>query len=249
MPVIDLSVIAPCLNEEGNVHELVSRTLQTFDVAGITGQLVLVDDGSTDTTWTRIQTCAARDVRVVGVRHPRNRGIVSAWLSGLDASSGHRICLIDSDLQNHPEDIATLAAAHVNPTCVVQAVRHPSRGVRRLYYFSRSLNFLLNSAFHIRLRDNKSGFVLCRKEVLAAILEHRFTYKYFQCFIGVSAAALGLEIVEIDTPFDDRRSGQSFLPRVPLGPSVRIVWEILKFRVETFSRTHSERAVTVPKSI
>jgi glycosyltransferase involved in cell wall biosynthesis len=249
MPMVDLSVIAPCLDEEGNVQELVSRTLQTFDTAGINGQLLLVDDGSTDATWARIQACAARDVRVIGVQHPQNRGIVSAWLSGLQASSGERVCLIDSDLQNRPEDIARLAAAHVKLNDVVQAVRHPSRGVRRLYYFSRSLNLLLNVAFHMRLRDNKSGFVLCRKEVLSAVLEHRFAYKYFQCFIGASAAALGLQIIEIDTSFDERRSGHSFLARMPLGPSVRIIWEILKFRVETLTRTHSDSAMAVPKSI
>ena len=61
--------------------------------------------------------------------------------------------------------------------------------------------------------------MLCQKEVLRAVLERRFTYKYFQCFIGASAAALGLKIIEIDTPFEDRRSGHSFLPSMPLGPS------------------------------
>jgi glycosyltransferase involved in cell wall biosynthesis len=227
----------------------VSRTLQTFDTAGMNGQLVLVDDGSTDATWASIQACAARDVRVIGVQHPQNRGIVSAWLSGLQASSGERVCLIDSDLQNRPEDIARLAAVHVDPNDVVQAVRHPSRGVRRLYYFSRSLNLLLNVTFRMRLRDNKSGFVLCRKEVLGAVLEHRFAYKYFQCFVGASAAALGLQIIEIDTAFDDRRSGQSFLPRIPLGPSLRIVGEILKFRVETLTRASAHAPVAVPKSV
>jgi glycosyltransferase involved in cell wall biosynthesis len=249
MPAIDLSVIAPCLDEEGNVDQLASRTLQTFDTHGINGQLVLVDDGSTDTTWDRIEEWAAKDARVRGVRHSRNQGIVPAWLSGLDASSGRRVCLIDSDLQNRPEDIARLAAAHVSPNHVVQAVRHPSRGVRRLYYFSRSLNLLLNTAFQMRLRDNKSGFVLCHRDVLGAILAHRFTYKYFQCFVGASAAALGLQIVEIDTAFDDRRAGHSFLRSFPLGPSTRILWEILKFRVETLTRTSSERAVALPKSI
>lgn len=125
MPGTDLSVIAPCLNEQGNVDELVARTLQTFDRNRINGQLVLVDDGSTDNTWARIQTCAVQDSRVRGVRHSRNQGIVSAWLSGLDVSSGKRACLIDSDLQNRPEDIARLAEAHAHLNVVVQAVRRP----------------------------------------------------------------------------------------------------------------------------
>ena len=49
--------------------------------------------------------------RVRGVRHERNRGIVGGWKSGLEAASGELICLIDSDLQNRPEDIVRLYEA------------------------------------------------------------------------------------------------------------------------------------------
>jgi phenylacetate-CoA ligase len=249
MVPIDVSVVAPCLNEEGNVDELVTRTLRTFDEHGINGQLVIVDDGSADATWARIQARARRDSRVVGVRHLRNQGIVASWRSGLGAAAGHRACLIDADLQNRPEDIARLAAAHTNSNDLVQGVRRPNRGVRRLLYFSRALNVLLNTVFHMSLRDNKSGFVICQRSLLVRILAHRFAYKYFQCFIAASAAALGLRIVEIETVFDVRRSGQSFLGSLPIGPSLRIVWETVKFRFETWIRTPSERTVAFPKSI
>ena len=59
--------------------------------------------------------------------------------------------------------------------------------------------------------------MLCRKEVLSAVLEHRFGLQSFQCFIGASAAALGLQIIEIDTSFDDRRSGHSFSRQDAIG--------------------------------
>jgi phenylacetate-CoA ligase len=232
MSAIDLSVIAPCLNEEGNVDELVSRTLRMFDKYGIAGQLVLVDDGSTDATWFRIQRWSASDGRVLGVRHQQNRGIVPSWCSGLDASSGPRVCLIDSDLQNRPEDIERLYSAHRHDQEVVQGVRQPAAGMIRVT-FSRTLSAFLNVAFRTNLRDNKSGFLLCHREVLQRILSHRYHYRYFQSFVGVSAVAHGCRIVEVDTVFDLRQSGESFLPRFPVLASGRILWELLKFRVET----------------
>ena len=231
---VDLSVIAPCFNEEGNIDALADRMLATFDARDIPAELVLVDDASSDGTWPCISRRADSDPRVRGCRHAVNRGIVGGWHTGLEASAGRLVCLIDADLQNRPEDVARLYAAYAGGGCdIVQAVRRPADGVRRLQLFSRGLNFLLNFAFRTRLRDNKSGFILCRRDVLAAILRHRYRYRYFQSFLGVSAVARGFTIRELDTTFEPRRHGQSFLSAFPLLVSARIVWELLKFRLES----------------
>ena len=239
---ITMSVIAPCFNEEGNVDPLVDRTLAVFDEMRISAELLLVDDGSRDRTWELINTRAGGDERVRGVRHAFNRGIESAWRSGLDASSGHLVCLIDADLQNRPEDIALLYRAYIREVPdMVQGVRRPTTGVRRCHAFSRGLNLLLNLAFGMKLRDSKSGFVLARRDALANILRHRYFYRYYQSFIGVAAGSLGYIIAEVDTPFERRSAGESFLSRWPLFVSVRICWELLKFRVETRSAAARRR--------
>ena len=130
---VTLSVIAPCLNEEGNVGALVERTLATFDALAIRAELVLVDDGSTDATWTRITEEIERDPRVRGVRLTSNGGIENAWRVGFNHCDGHLVCLIDADLQNRPEDIAKLYKTYLREVPdVVQAVRHPTRDVRRM---------------------------------------------------------------------------------------------------------------------
>jgi len=106
MATVELSVIAPCYNEEHNVETLVRRTLDTFKAMGVRGELVLIDDGSRDRTWERItEAMEAHPQEVRGVRHIKNRGIEGGWSSGLDNASADVICLIDSDLQNRPEDI------------------------------------------------------------------------------------------------------------------------------------------------
>ncbi|MBI1826546.1 MAG: glycosyltransferase family 2 protein [Planctomycetes bacterium] len=241
-----LSIIAPCFNEEGNIDALVQRVLAALDAMHCDAELILIDDGSSDATWNRIQTREAQDGRVHGVRHSTNRGIVPAWRTGLAAARGTLVCLIDSDLQNRPEDISRLYDTYVEGGAdIVQGVRHAAIGVTRLRLFSRGLNLLLNLMFCSRLRDNKSGFVLCERTTLERILSHRYQYRYFQSLIGVSALANGLRIAEVDTVFEPRVSGQSFLSRFPVIVSLRIVWELLKFRVETLFHA-SENSLARP---
>jgi glycosyltransferase involved in cell wall biosynthesis len=230
---IALTVIAPCFNEQDNVHPLAERTLAIFDALDIAAELILVDDGSADATWETITAAHDTDHRVRGVRHEHNRGMVPAWHTGLAAAGGDLVCLIDADLQNRPEDIARLYDRFRHGDCdLVQAVRHSVEGVCRMYLFSRGLNALLNLAFGGRLRDNKSGFVLCRRHILSQILQHRFRYRFFQAFLGASALSRGLNIAQVDTAFDARARGQSFLSDFPVITSLQVIAELLKYRLE-----------------
>ncbi len=108
----------------------------------------------------------------------------------------------------------------------------------------------MNLAFRMHLRDSKSGFILCRRDVLANLLRHRLNYRYFQSFIGVAAGLGRCMIVEVDTTFERRHAGQSFLGRFPVRVCLRICWELLKFRAETwaaaYTRARSPRAWAVP---
>jgi phenylacetate-CoA ligase len=95
----------------------------------------------------------------------------------------------------------------------------------------------------MRSRDNKSGFILCKREVLARMLEHRFRYRFFQSVLGAAVKTRGFTIGEIDTAFAPRAGGQSFLRRFPVRAILWTIWEIVKFRVETLiERPKSETA-------
>jgi phenylacetate-CoA ligase len=233
MSATKLSIIAPCLNEELNVPPLVERMMSVFDGMPIPCELVLVDDGSTDGTWAAISAAMEREPqRVRGVQHERNRGIVGGWKSGLAAATGELVCLIDSDLQNRPEDIARLyEALDAERADVAQGVRHPT-GSRRRVLFSRVLNHMLNIAFGMNLRDNKSGFVLCRREVLEDALGDADGYRYFQSFLGVALAARGYRFAQVDTQFEPRIAGESFLSAFPVVVSLRICGELVRYRLE-----------------
>ncbi|MGO9837309.1 MAG: glycosyltransferase [Polyangiaceae bacterium] len=213
-PAVEISVVAPAYNEEGNVTEFAKRVLRTFEVGKLEGELVLVDDGSSDGTARAIRELAeGYPGAVVGRFHRQNQGIAAAWRTGVRAARGRYACVIDSDLQYQPEDVLRLHRTLVESNVdVVQGWRSSvgrERGTR--YHLSRGFNALLNGAFGMHLRDNKSGFVCAAREVLENLLTYRGTYSYWQSFIMVAAHAKGYEYKEIEVLFEKRRQGTSFL--------------------------------------
>jgi phenylacetate-CoA ligase len=210
----ELSVIAPCFNEELNVGELTRRVLGVFERGQIAGELILVDDGSKDGTRATILALeAAQPGVVVGRFHEQNRGIAGGWKTGVAAARAPVVAVIDSDLQYQPEDLLRLWRALFEYNVdVVQGWRSAvgrERGAR--YNLSRGLNVLLNATFGMSLKDNKSGFVMCAKEVMEDLLTYRGSYRYWQSFIMVAAHAKGYSYREIETLFENRRAGKSFL--------------------------------------
>ena len=212
-PSLDLSVVVPCYNEELNIPELAQRVLQMFDIGGLRGELVLVDDGSADATARVIREHSQADARVVGVFHRVNRGMAGAWRTGVNAARGSYVAIIDADLQYQPEDILRLYRTLLDYSVdVVQGWRSSvgrERGTR--YSLSRGYNMILNTAFGMSLRDNKSGFVCCAREVIQDLLTYKGSYGYWQSFIMVAAHTKGYTYREIEAVFEDRKQGQSFL--------------------------------------
>ena len=210
----DLSVVAPCYNEEANVPTLVARLLRSAEAANLSIQVVLVDDGSTDKTWVAIQAMELEYApRIKGVRHDFNSGIPGGWRSGVAAADGAYVCLIDADLQNPPEEVAKLYRRLLESTCdIVQGTRS---SIGRLkdsrFTFSRGLNLLLNVLFGMRAHDNKSGFILGPTAVVQDIITVRRHYRHFQTFVGVAANAKGYSTLEVETLFESRHAGTSFL--------------------------------------
>jgi phenylacetate-CoA ligase len=226
---IELSVIVPCLNEELNVDELTRRLLEVFARGELVGEVLLVDDGSTDGTAAAIRRLeAAHPGVVVGVFHPQNRGIAAAWKSGCGAARGKLVATIDADLQYQPEDLLRLRRALYDYSVdIVQGWRSAvGRLQDRRFHLSRGLNALLNGVFSMDLSDNKSGFVVCAREVLEDLLTYEGGYFYWQSFIMVAAHAKGYAYREVETLFEKRRQGESFLDKAALRASVKSIYDI-----------------------
>lgn len=92
-------------NEAANVAPLVAELIRVFSAVRASWEIVLVDDCSTDGTWAQICAAQQADPRVRGIRHTRNRGQSAAVWTGIRESTSEKICTLDGDLQNDPEEL------------------------------------------------------------------------------------------------------------------------------------------------
>ena len=106
-----LSVVAPCYNEEASLPEFVRRTTAACQaVVGEDYELILINDGSRDSTWACIRALASNNPQVVGLNLSRNHGHQLAVTAGLARAAGERVMIIDADLQDPPELLGELMA-------------------------------------------------------------------------------------------------------------------------------------------
>lgn len=231
----DLSIIAPCYNEEHNIPELVTRLVTTFKKMSINAEIILINDGSKDMTKSVIESMFTHySDYIVGIDHKENKGIEAAWKSGLEACSGEYICIIDSDLQYQPEDVGRLyRELQYSNADIVQGYRSSIGRIKdSRKNLSVFLNFLLNTLFKMNLKDNKSGFIICSKTIFEDIMNHRFKYKYFQSLIMVAAHMKGYRIREVETLFLSRHLGNSFIPYFPLKMIIHVLYDLILGFVE-----------------
>jgi polyisoprenyl-phosphate glycosyltransferase len=122
-----ISVVAPIYNEAETLQELHRRLTEALTPLGAY-EIVLVDDGSSDGSWSRLLELAAGDPRLRLVRLSRNFGHQAALSAGLDAARGDAVVIMDGDLQDPPEVIPQLVRKWRDGYDVVYAVRTEREG-------------------------------------------------------------------------------------------------------------------------
>lgn len=234
---IEISVITPCYNEEGNILPLCRRINEALAPLGLGFEMICVDDGSKDHTADMIREAQKEYPFLTGVYKDTNQGIVAGWYAGYEKSRGRYVVTIDADLQYRPENIVDLyRRMQQGGADMVQGRRQSQvdQGLVR-WVLSLGLSSLLNLTFGMRLKDNKSGFILYRREVLGDLLRYHSTFNLFQHFITIAAHSRGFTIVQEPVPFDRRKWGKSFIQN-PLRFSWRVMGEfgraIYEFRLK-----------------
>ena len=109
-PLMKVSVIVPVFNEEESLPALYEELRTVFDREPWEGEVIMVDDGSSDRSAAVIEAISEKDPRVRLVRFARNFGQTAAILAGIDHATGAVLIPMDADLQNDPEDIPKLLA-------------------------------------------------------------------------------------------------------------------------------------------
>ncbi|MBX2980138.1 MAG: glycosyltransferase family 2 protein [Flavobacteriales bacterium] len=105
---MDLSIVIPLLNEHESLPILVGRLHHVIGSMGIRYEVILVDDGSTDGSWSVIRSLTEADTRVKGIRFGRNYGKSPALNEGFKAAAGAVVITMDADLQDDPDEVPEL---------------------------------------------------------------------------------------------------------------------------------------------
>lgn len=179
-PAPRLSVVVPCYNEEAVLAET-HRRLRAACQAVCPGafELVYVDDGSRDGSWSILAALADADPAVVAVALSRNFGHQLALSAGLSLARGERILMIDADLQDPPELLGAMMAKMDAGADVVYGQRSEREGETAFKTGSASAFYrLLNRLTDIEIPENVGDFRLVNRQVLDALLampeQHRF---------------------------------------------------------------------------
>jgi glycosyltransferase involved in cell wall biosynthesis len=108
---VDVTIVAPVYNERENLKPLVDEILAVLRPAGVSFEILLVDDGSRDGSFEEIDRLAQEHREVRGIHFEANCGQTAAFDAGFKNALGAVVVTIDADLQNDPRDIPALLAA------------------------------------------------------------------------------------------------------------------------------------------
>ena len=191
-PLRLLSVVAPIYNEEATIAEFYSRVCTALE--GIPFELVLVDDGSSDSSPEQLQRMAARDPRVRIVYLSRNFGHQTALTAGLDHAVGDAVVMLDADLQDPPE-VITEMLDHWRAGCdVVYAVREQRPGESRFKLATAKWFYsLFDKLAQVELQHNSGDFRLLDRTALNALLSMRERNRFLRgmtVWVGYRQAAV-----------------------------------------------------------
>ncbi len=195
---VDLSVVIPCYNEEASLPELIRRVGDAVRaLAPLTWELVLVNDGSKDRTWSIITDHAARTDGIIGVNLARNHGHQLALSAGLSICRGDTVVVMDADLQDPPELIGALIAKMSEGHDVVYGQRVARAGETRFKRASASLFYrLLQRLVDVPVPRDTGDFRIMSRRVVDHFnaMPERFRFvRGMVSWIGFSQAALPYE--------------------------------------------------------
>lgn len=221
-----LTIVVPAFNEEEILHSSITRLIQVEDqliegrLFDRTSNILIVDDGSTDRTWSIIETEHQSNPRVDGIKFSRNFGHQSALIAGMQTAiqTADLIVTIDADLQDNPDAISAMVDKFTQGADIVYGVRNNrdsdtwfKRNTAGMFY--KTLNFL-----GVKLVQNHADFRLMSKRAVQTLLK----YKERNLFIRGVIPMLGFTTDKVYYKRTPRMAGES---KYPLKKMIAFAWD------------------------
>lgn len=194
-----LSVILPAYNEERMIKKAAGRIGQILTEAGIPYEIVFVNDGSKDKTWSEIEKTAEQDPHIVGIMFSRNFGKEAAMFAGLAGASGECCAVMDCDLQHPPETLVEMYRLWEKGYEVIEGVKR-SRGKESVMHKASAGLFyrIISHATKIDM-SRASDFKLLDRKAVDALLsmpERNVFFRALSSWVGFRTTSVEFDVRE-----------------------------------------------------
>jgi polyisoprenyl-phosphate glycosyltransferase len=191
-----LSVVIPCYNEISVLPLLEERLLSSLSAIGMPWEVVFVDDGSRDGSYERLAALSATDPRFKVVRFSRNFGHQAAIAAGLSWARGEAVAILDADLQDPPELIATCLKHWRDGAQVVYCQREERKEGPLKRWLYGAFYRVFRAASEVAMPLDAGDFCLMDRrvvDVITAMPEHRVFVRGLRAWAGFRQQALPYE--------------------------------------------------------
>lgn len=204
---VDLSVIMPALNEERNILFAINNTLKAFSDFNINGEIVFVNDGSTDRTEELVEDVVRKGEPVRMINHNTPKGIGASFWDGVDSARGDAVVMLPGDNENDPWEILQYYKLLEHVDIVIPFIFN--RETRSLFrnILSNIYRFIINTTFLVNF-NYTNGTVLHRRLLLKE-LNYRSNSFFFQTDILIRTVKRGYLFAEVPCKLGIREHGTS----------------------------------------
>lgn len=237
-----LSVIMPALNEEKNIFDDVTETLSAFNALDLDGEVIVINDGSTDRTSDIVRNIMKKDVRVKLINHDSPWGIGGSFWDGVKNSGGDAVTWLPGDNENDP--LEALRYIHILEHVDIIVPFIYNRHVRSVFRNILSLIYrrIINTTFVTNL-NYTNGTVIYRKSILSN-LKIKSTGFFYQTDILIRLIKKGYLFAEVPCRLNQRKAGKSKAVSYP--SLVKVVKGYFNLLKDTYLRNKSSRFCNRP---
>ena len=193
---MDYSVVVPAHNEEDSIQPLYDGIKPVMESMYGNWELIVVDDGSTDTTFSRLEKLRAQDPRVKIVRFRKSFGQTAAWSAGFDHAQGNLVIVLDADLQNDPADIpAMIEVLKKENLDVVSGWRKDRKDKGYLKFGSKIGNWVHRWFTGEKIHDHGCSLKVYKKEALVDLELYGEMHRYITALLSWKGFRVGEMVV------------------------------------------------------
>ena len=226
---MNVSVLIPTYNEEGNISKLITAIQNVFSESKIEGEIIVIDDNSPDGTWKIVRDLERGNKNLKLVKREKRMGIASALLEGAKISKNELVLTMDADFSHHPHVIPQMLSMKGEGNIVIGSryLRGKMKAPFLRILSGLLMNIFANTFLNLKIKDSTGGFLVLEKNLLKKLhLESRGGE--YSIELLSKARKLGYDMVEIPIVYNYREAGKSKTSLMEDG--IRYIKRILKLR-------------------